>query len=308
MPGPNWISFGIILDDIVFPDGSSQMGVLGGGGAQTAWGMAAALGSGERVGLVAGLGDELPSQALGPLQAAGINLEGLRHTGYPTPRAWQVTEADGRRTQIWRTPPAQLGEQLAKKWDLLPSSYQAAQFFHWGLHAEDGIPHLAHDLYLRDKVVSLELFRSPAGPLVSADRQAIYRLCQVFSATEAEIRAMIGEEDWRGEARKFADLGGRYWIVRQGERGATLIDCQAKRQYRVPAIPVQVRDEVGAGNCFCGAFLAHYNSGAGEALCQAVTAASYMIEQVGLPHQLPSAEDYQARLNYARQGLESLEV
>lgn len=48
-----YIAFGIIIDDIVFPDGHTQMSVLGGGGPQTAWGMAAALGSGETVGLVA---------------------------------------------------------------------------------------------------------------------------------------------------------------------------------------------------------------------------------------------------------------
>ena len=38
------VAFGIIIDDIVFPDGATHMGVLGGGGPQTAWGMAAARG------------------------------------------------------------------------------------------------------------------------------------------------------------------------------------------------------------------------------------------------------------------------
>jgi cytidine kinase len=33
------ITFSIIIDDIVFPDGSTRMGVLGGGGPQTAFGM-----------------------------------------------------------------------------------------------------------------------------------------------------------------------------------------------------------------------------------------------------------------------------
>ena len=81
------ISFGIILDDIVFTDGFTHMGVLGGGGPQTAWGMAAALGKGDTVGLVAGIGADLDPAALAPLHAAGINLDGVRTTGYPTPRA-----------------------------------------------------------------------------------------------------------------------------------------------------------------------------------------------------------------------------
>ncbi|MCZ7541748.1 MAG: hypothetical protein M5U29_17900 [Anaerolineae bacterium] len=126
------VTFGLILDDIVLPDGTTHMGVLGGGGAQTAWGMAAALGSGASVGLVAGVGADLDAAALAPLRAAGIDLSGVRVSDLPTPRAWQVTEADGRRTQVWRVPPQTLGAQLARRWDVLPEAYRAARRFHWG--------------------------------------------------------------------------------------------------------------------------------------------------------------------------------
>ena len=105
----DFVAFGIIVDDIVFPQGTTRMGVLGGGGPQTAWGMAAALGSGERVGLVAGIGADLDKSVLAPLHAAGINLDGVRLTDQPTPRAWQVMEFNGRRTQVWRMPVAALG-------------------------------------------------------------------------------------------------------------------------------------------------------------------------------------------------------
>ena len=33
------VAFGVILDDLVFPDGRTSLGVLGGGGPQTAFGM-----------------------------------------------------------------------------------------------------------------------------------------------------------------------------------------------------------------------------------------------------------------------------
>jgi hypothetical protein len=53
-----YVSLGIILDDIVFPDGRTRMGVLGGGGPQTVWGMALAAEAGREVGLIAGVGPD----------------------------------------------------------------------------------------------------------------------------------------------------------------------------------------------------------------------------------------------------------
>ena len=43
MPAPEFIAVGsVIIDDIVYPDGRTSMGVLGGGGAHAAYGMALA--------------------------------------------------------------------------------------------------------------------------------------------------------------------------------------------------------------------------------------------------------------------------
>ena len=62
------VAFGIILDDLVFPDGHTVTGTLGGGGPQTAFGMRlpALAGWTEEsgdVGLVAGIGRDLPDSA-----------------------------------------------------------------------------------------------------------------------------------------------------------------------------------------------------------------------------------------------------
>jgi len=53
------VAFGVIIDDIVYPDGSTVMGVLGGGGPQTAFGMRLWQ---ERVGLAAGVGEDFSRQ------------------------------------------------------------------------------------------------------------------------------------------------------------------------------------------------------------------------------------------------------
>ncbi len=127
----DFVAFGIILDDIVFPDGETRMGMLGGGGPQAAFGMR--LWS-ESVGISARVGPDLPAAALEWLDQAGIDRQGLIFNDLPTPRAWQVLEEDGRRTQVWRVPGEVIGRQLARSVDQLPDQYRSARGFHYGIH------------------------------------------------------------------------------------------------------------------------------------------------------------------------------
>ncbi len=51
-------------------------------------------------GLAAGVGVDLPRECSAWLAAAGVDVSGLTPLAdTPTPRAWQVLEHDGRRTQ-----------------------------------------------------------------------------------------------------------------------------------------------------------------------------------------------------------------
>jgi len=305
----DFVTFGIILDDIVCPDGTTHMGVLGGGGPQTAWGMAAALGSGAAVGLVAGVGRDLDERLLTPLLAAGIDLGGVRITDQPTPRAWQVTEADGRRTQVWRVPVESLGVQLARRWDVLPDSYRAARHFHWGIHPDDpAAPAFAAELTGKGRRVSLEPFRPPQYPLDDQALRALLTACTVFSPNWDEATRLTGLSDYGAVLRRFQQAGGRILALRRGVDGADVWDLPAGRGVRVPAVQTSVVDAVGAGNAFCGALLARLDGGLDEAACHAAVAASYLVEQVGLPAALPDPRDYARRLDEVRAGLQPLEA
>ena len=72
-----------------------------GAGSQTLWGYQLYSGRRTRVGLAAGVGSDLPDSHVAWLRAAGVDTSGLLPTpGRGTPRAWQVCEEDGRRTQV----------------------------------------------------------------------------------------------------------------------------------------------------------------------------------------------------------------
>ena len=70
-----------------------------------------------------------------------------------------------------------------------------------------------------------------------------------------------------------------------GVQGALVSRQDEGRVYRIPAVPVEVVDPVGAGNAFCGGFLVGWvESGdlrtAGLYGC---VAASFAVQQVGVP-------------------------
>lgn len=301
------VAFGIIVDDIVSPQGETHMAVLGGGGPQTAWGMAAACGTGEQVGIVAGVGGDLVEETLAPLRAAQIDLAGVRITEFPTPRAWQVLEVDGRRTQVWRVPVQTLGHQLMRGWDVLPSAYRTARTLHWGIHPGDtGSLVFARDLRAKGHLVSLEPFKPPDSVMNDDDVRAMLEACDIFSPNWREAARIVGSDDYDTMIARFGALGCRIFALRRGVDGADVWDLAAGQGVHVPAATANVVDVVGAGNAFCGAFVARFEDGIETAACHASAAASYLIEQVGIPPALPDPADYARRLDEARAGMRML--
>jgi cytidine kinase len=304
----DFVAFGIVIDDIVIDGGLTHDGILGGGGPQTAWGMAAALGSGERVGVASSIGADFDDSWLTPLRRAGINLDGVRAVWEKTPRAWQYMAQDGTRTHVWRNPPQ--GRST------LPEVYQDARALHWGLHPENPDLSFARELMAQDKWLSLETFKPPDEPLSDAALHELVSACRIFSPNWGEATRIAGTDDYQQMLARFKAAGCTILALRRGERGADVWDLHRGVGVRVPAVPTTVSDTVGAGNAFCGALLARIASHPnrkvesldamiyGEielpiAASHAVAAASYLIEQVGIPSSLPPQEDYQRRFSYA---------
>jgi sugar/nucleoside kinase (ribokinase family) len=338
----DFIAFGIVIDDIVTPGGLTYDGILGGGGPQTAWGMAAALGSGERVGVASSIGADFDDSWLTPLRRAGINLDGVRAVWEKTPRAWQYMAQDGTRTHSWRNPPQ--GRSI------LPEVYQDARAMHWGLHPENPDLSFARELIAQDKWLSLETFKPPDEPLTDTALHELVTACRIFSPNWGEATHITGTNDYHQLLARFKAADCNLLALRRGANGADVWDLPRGVGVRVPAVPTTVIDTVGAGNTFCGALLASlFDSTIGNdnlagaqnndnlagtktndfvgaqhvapysdkrkgldtdtlaiAASHAVAAASYMIEQVGIPSSLPPREDYHRRFAYALARAEEL--
>lgn len=302
----DFVAFGLIIDDIVFPDGQTVLGVLGGGGPQTAFGMKVWA---ERVGLAAGVGSDLPASVLAWLEASGIDTQGLRYSGeWPTPRAWQILEANGRRTQVWRVPGPAIGPQLRHRLEYLPPDYRRARGFHMGVHPEEADLDFINALRQTGAVVSLEPFRPAARALNKTELRALLSAGQIFSLNEAEAQSLVGPAEPRKLLRRLVEAGAEIVALRQGEKGATVHRADTGETWHIPAVATRVLDPTGAGNAFCGGFLAGWVQRGDLRLAglSGAVAASFLVEQVGLP--LNSAETQRQRDEEVKRRLANLQA
>jgi sugar/nucleoside kinase (ribokinase family) len=59
-------------------------------------------------------------------------------------------------------------------------------------------------------------------------------------------------------ARAVSMYGCEYVVIKCGARGQLLYDANRKRRWEIPAYPARLADPTGAGDAFCGGFLAGY--------------------------------------------------
>jgi len=298
----DFIAFGIILDDIEFADGRAARGVLGGGGPQTAFGMR--LWS-ERVGLAAKVGADLPAEARGWLESAGIETTGVFTTPWPTLRAVQRLDAEGQRRHEWLSPVEAIGPQLSRAAGDLPQSYRAARGFHVGLHPDE--PDLAFLAGLRalGGLVSVEPFRRAARRPTPEALRALLEVCDIFSPNVTGAESLVGPGAPDVLVRRLVEAGARVVALRMGAAGSLVYAPDSQGEYvlnHIPALPVDVVDPVGAGNAYGGAFLTGWADTRDplEAGLRGAVAASFVLEQVGLPLVTP------ALLAWAHERLASL--
>lgn len=284
-----YFTFSVIIDDIVFHDGRTLMGVLGGGGPQTAFGMKlwADGGSGRGgVGLCGGAGSDFPPEAQAWLDALGIDTAGLRRDpAHRTLRAWQLIEEDGRRTQVWRTQGAAIPAHLALQPEQVPDAYWLARGFHFGIHPEAPNLRLMRALQARGVTVSVEPFRSAARTLTDAELRDLLAACAIFSPNLIEAESLVGGGEPAALLRRLTDAGAAIVALRMGADGSLVHWARTGAIHYIPAVQTTVVDPVGAGNAYCGAFLVGWleTGDLHRAGLYASVAASFLVEQHGLP-------------------------
>lgn len=292
----------LTIDDTVHPDGRTSMGAIGGDVLYT--GLGAALWT-EPVGLLSRMGDDFPPEHLARVRAAGLDCEGLIPYPGPSIRYWAIYEWDGRRHFISRNAQDRL-QDLSPEPEDTPVRYaRSMRAFHVA-----ALPSGTAERLIRAATAL------PAAPAISLDTHEdfiagyqglITRLLpslQAFLPSREEVALWFGDDD--PERQQVADvaLGPRVVVIKMGADGALVQGHGEPAPRHVPIVPVDALDTTGAGDAFCGGFVARLSAGATpiEAAMAGTVSASFAVEQYGIEGLLrASRHERDERLAMCRQ-------
>lgn len=266
------IAGNLLVDDVVFGDGTTHMAQAGGALLHAALAAAAC---GLAVGCASVVGRDYPADALELLRARGVSLDGVRALDRPGVRAWLLHE-DGVRHMVLREGRPSHEDVSPAPGDL-PPAWRAAPFAHVA-----PMPFSAQQAFVEamgegEGFLSLDPLRPLADDTLDAWRGLAAR-CDAVLASDDEMR-LAGDPRTRLAALAVGRL--RYAVHKRGAEGGLLLDTQDGALWRWEALPVTARDVTGAGDAFAAGFLAglHGALPVARALALGAAAASVAVER-----------------------------
>jgi ribokinase len=308
MPAPELIVCGsLTLDSVLTADGVATPQVCGGNVAYAALGARVWSAS---VGAVSRAGADYPAALQERLAARGIDTAGIARRAAPHGMTVAFCyRADGSRTRAF--PPdvmARLPAAERARFTDYTTRGEAHRFASWldFAPAAADLPaawvagargvHLAAMPVERHLDIARRLRRARPDIVILVDspwhdarapardhHTELLGLVDALLPSEADLAAWRPDADPLDTARALARAGARPVIVKQGAAGCTILARDGATVAAVPSVPAAVVDPTGAGDAFCGGFLAGLVArGALEhaAVCGTV-AASFAIAAVG---------------------------
>jgi cytidine kinase len=291
----------ITLDDTILP-GARYIENAPGGDA-----LYAAIGArlwGIRVGIFSRVGEDYPELHLEEIQQVGIDISGIRRCTGPTVHYRILYESANDRQFIHITPPGRLAELSPESADL-PPTYRSAAVYHVAAMPTLLQTALFADFTLHGATVSLDPYEEDVAEYIDA-LLGMFHQGITFLPSELEVDLILdalGNADSRRDpfeaAAWFCEQGCQLVSIKLGEMGSLTRLADDERLYRLPALSTRVVDPTGAGDAFCGGFLAGmilYRSPLLAAACGTVSA-SLVIEDFGAMHALrPFRQERDQRL------------
>jgi sugar/nucleoside kinase (ribokinase family) len=276
---PDLVCLGnLIVDDVVFADGTTRMGEPGGAMLYAALGASLwDLG----VAIVAPLGDDYPARTLHALEERGVDLSGLRPLGRPGLRTWLLYEPVARRV-VHRLGAASHADASPVPADI-EQRFTGARAFHLTPTPLASQTPLLRALAGRTRtIVSLDP-HDPVREENLAEWRAALALADIFFVSDEELQLAGAEQDPRGTLARLAGGRLRCVLLKRGSRGGLLYDTRTGEAQAWPSRAAGVVDPTGAGDAFAGGFLAGLLAGdeAPAALERGLISASFALEDWG---------------------------
>jgi len=292
----------LTIDDVVNEDHDADWKQAGGGALYSAVG---ALVWGAKCGINAAVGEDYPDELLREMQQAGVDVGGVhRVSGAHSIGLWLLYETRGARRQLEKVDGGRMGDLDGRRLPL-PSDWSAPAGAHLAPQSSAGHLKALAELAGKGTVRTLDLLVEPyidARPYL--DGSAL-RGVDAFLPSVQEVRDLWGHEDVRRLGVVLADIDvDAQLVVKRGADGADVL--VGGTVVRVPSVTEDLVDPTGAGDAFCGGFLAGLVATGDpvEAAVRGVVSASFVCQTRGAFAAVRSIDETTAlrRAKVARRG------
>jgi sugar/nucleoside kinase (ribokinase family) len=272
-----WVLGNFTIDDVVLPDGAASIGQCGG---NAMYGVLGAAIWRSMVGMAARVGPDFPRTHIDELERSGVMLHLVPVSTPSIHNRIRYDPGDAREMDIWADSGSHADQSIRA--DELPTRLGTADACH------------VAPMPVPIQVELVRRLRAAGVPIVSLDphdahmvgheRELLTLLGQVdlFLPSRAEARLLHGRDDPEAAARAFVAAGPSAVAIKLGPDGSIL--CGEDRvTHHVPAVAARVVDPTGAGDAWCGGFLAAYSGEADAvaAACHGAVSASFAVEGRG---------------------------
>jgi sugar/nucleoside kinase (ribokinase family) len=268
----------LIVDDVVFADGSTRMFEPGGAAIYNA--LAARLFEID-TGLVSIVGTDYPDWALAGAMARGVDLGGVHPLGRPGLRIWVLYEERLRQFVHRRESPQHT--DVSPRFDQVPEAWRSARAFFISPMPFAVQRALVEALSaLPNAFVALDPL-APLGPETWNDWRALVAKVDAFFVGEDEMQVEADAGDYLKTLRRLAGGRLRYVAFKRSARGGMLYDAAQDRLVHWEPRAASVVDPTGAGDAFATGTLAGLLKGepAEVALRRGLVATSFVLEDWG---------------------------
>lgn len=304
---PDIVTVGwLTIDDIVLPDGTYQRGVVGGGALYSAVG--ARLWN-DDVGVHSVTGEAVFADVIARIRDAGLDAGGINAIPGRGLELWLLHENERDKQQVPKLASASAAE-MDRGRAPLPDAFRSARGFHIAPQTPGGsFANLASLSRLPQRpIVTLDLL---ADAYVDAKQYADTGFLDgltAFLPSREEVERLWRPADLAGWVRALADRHACALAVKLGGDGSLVCGGRGRPIHHVPAYPAEVVDTTGAGDGYCGGFVAGLVAGRPivECAAMATVSASYVVEAHGaLATRRPTREARAARLEQVGRRVET---